>query len=310
MQILMKHLTIGLFHDDDLGHELGKKGTESDILMYNRKTDDCVYSFMQPFEDKLTPKTQIISTIDAAIVSCKEITPEIGETILILDSVGISNGLIVVPEFSDTTQISALIKDTTLKDFSIVERNIIKIMETLEGINPDRDNSSPPAVIVDHSFSVKGVGEVILGLVKQGTIHKHDKMRLLPLDKEIVVRSIQMQDKDFDEAIAGCRVGLAIKGAIASEMRRGSIFTNQDGAKIGKDFKLKIKKNRFYPEIKTGVFHATVGMQSIPVNINEINGDIIDITTEKPICYTDDDNFIILDLNAKKLRHIGNGRIV
>jgi selenocysteine-specific translation elongation factor len=53
----MKHVTIGIFHDEKLGKELGKKGTESDILMFNKKTDDCVYTFMSPLEDKLTTKT-------------------------------------------------------------------------------------------------------------------------------------------------------------------------------------------------------------------------------------------------------------
>jgi len=306
----MKHINIGIFHDENLGKELGKKGTESDILMFNRKTDNFIFSFMSPVDDKLTTKTQILSTIDAVIISCEKITPEIGETILLIDSLEIKNGIIVVPEYSDTSEIEKLINNTSLQNFTIIEKNISEIIQVLETFNPQRNIENPTTIIVDHSFSVKGVGEVVLGLVKQGIVHKYDKMKLLPIDKEILVRSIQMQDKDFEEASAGCRVGLAIKGAKASEMRRGSVFSKKDGAKIGTDFKLKIKKNRFYPEIKTGIFHATVGMQSFPININEINTDSISITTEKPICYSNNDVFIILDLNAKKLRHIGNGKIL
>lgn len=305
----MKNLAIGIFHDEKLGEELGKKGTESDILMFNKKTDDSIFTFMSPVEDKLIPKTQIISTIDIAIISCEKITPEIGETILILDSVGISNGIIVVPEYSDTTQITNLIKETNLQNFTIIQRNIPKIMEILEKINPKRDISSPALIIIDHSFSVKGVGEVILGVVKQGIIHKHDKMNLLPANKEVIIRSIQMQDKDFDESSAGCRVGLAIKGAVVDEMKRGSMFSIQDGVKIDEKFSLNFTKNRFYPEVKKGIFHATIGMQSIPITITNIKENTITIETEKPVCYTKNDNFIIIDLNAKKLHHIGNGKI-
>lgn len=306
----MKHLTIGIFHDENLGKELGKKGTESDILMFNRKTDDFVFTFMSPVEDKLTPKTQIISTIDAAIVSCKEITPEIGETILLLDSVGIKNGIIVVPEYADTTQIRSLIKDTSLQNFTIIDKNVPKILQLLEAFNSQRDAAKPAVIIVDHSFSVKGVGEVILGFVKQGTFHKHDKMNLLPINKEVVIRSIQMQDKDFDEATAGCRVGLAIKGATAEEMGRGSVFTAPDGTRTDAKFILNFTKNRFYPEISKGIFHATIGMQSMPISITDIQENKIKIETEKPICYTKEDNFILIDLNAKKLHHIGNGKII
>ena len=305
----MKHVTLGIFHDENLGSELGKKGTTSDILMFNRKTDDCVYTFMSPVEDKLTTKTMIISTIDAAIISCEKITPEVGETILLLDSVEIKNGIIVVPEYTDTSQLENLIKDTSLQNFTITDKNIPEIMQILEKINPERDTSAPVSIIVDHSFSVKGVGEVILGVVKQGTFHKHDKMILLPENKEVVIRSIQMQDKDFDESSAGCRVGLAIKGATAEEMKRGSVFTTEEGAKTDAKFILTFTKNRFYPEVKKGVFHATIGMQNIPITITEITGNTIKIETEKPVCYTKDDNFILLDLNATKLHHIGNGKI-
>ena len=305
----MRHLTIGIFHDEKLGGELGKKGTASDILMFNRKTDDCVFTFMSPIEDKLTTKTMIISTSDAAIISCEQITPEVGETILLLDSVGIKNGIIIVPEYSDTTQLEKLIKDTSLQNFIITNKDMPKIMQILSEINPERDTSAPVSIIVDHSFSVKGVGEVILGVVKQGKIHKHDKMLLIPINKEVVVRSIQMQDKDFDEATAGCRVGLAIKGASAEEMKRGSVFTVEEGAKTDTKFTLKFTKNSFYPELKKGVFHLTVGMQSIPVNITEIAENKISIEAEKPVCYTKDDNFILLDLNAQKLHHMGTGNI-
>jgi len=47
----MKHLTIGIFHDENLGRELGRKGTESDILMFNRKTDESIFTFMHPVEE-------------------------------------------------------------------------------------------------------------------------------------------------------------------------------------------------------------------------------------------------------------------
>jgi len=74
----MKHLTVGLFHDDTLGPELGKKGTESDFAMFNRKTSEAIFTFISPVEDKLTAKSQIISSIDAAIVVFTGMTRELG----------------------------------------------------------------------------------------------------------------------------------------------------------------------------------------------------------------------------------------
>ncbi len=304
---MMKHVAVGIFHDDALGKELGKKGTESDIVMFNKKTDECVYTFMSPFENKLTAKTQILSSIDVAIVNCEQMTAEVGETILLLDSMGITEGMLLLPAYSDVTVLHQMIKNTSLEHFIVLERNIPKIIGHLVTMNPKRDVSSPAIVITDHSFSVKGIGEVILGFVKQGIINTHDMMRLLPADKEVMIRSIQMQDKDFESAPAGCRVGLAVKGATVEELKRGAIFSADGAATIDTRFTLRFTKNRYYPEVKKGIFHGTIGMQSLPVTIIEIAEDSISIETEKPIGYSKNDPFILLDLNAKKLHHIGTG---
>ena len=306
----MKHVAIGIFHDDKLGRELGKKGTESDILMFNKKTDDCIYTFMSPFENKLTSKTQILSSIDAAIVNCEQITPEVGETLLLLDSIGIKEGILLLPPYSDATQLRKMIKNTSLEQFAIIEREIPKIIGFLVKINPERDVSSPALVLIDHSFAVKGIGEVILGFVKQGTIHTHDTMVLLPANKEVIIRSIQMQDRNFDSATAGCRVGLAIKGATVEDLKRGAIFCAPNAAKTEKKFRLHFTKNRYYQDVKKGVFHGTIGMQSIPITITDVSGNTMTIETEKPVGYTNNDTFILLDLNAKKLHHIGSGTLV
>ena len=51
-------------------------------------------------------------------------------------------------------------------------------------------------------------------------------------------------------------------------------------------------------------------MQSIPITITDLSEHTITIETEKPVGYTKNDTFIFLDLNAKKLHHIGNGALV
>ena len=101
----MKNLTVGLFHDEELGKDLGKKGSETDIIMFNRKTDDCIFTFMQPVEGKLSAKSQIMSCIDFAIVSFTELTHDVGETVVMLDSFDISNGVILSPSYGNTSQI-------------------------------------------------------------------------------------------------------------------------------------------------------------------------------------------------------------
>jgi selenocysteine-specific translation elongation factor len=304
----MKNLAVGVFHDDVLGRELGKKGTESDILMSNKKTDDAVYTFLSARENKLTPKSQIMSSIDAAVLSVDSLTPEVGETILMLDAFGISKGIVVVPPYADVTPIRALLKGTSLESFQIQERDPIRIFSFLRTIIPQRDFASSPVVVVDHSFSVKGVGEVILGFVKKGIVRKHDTLMLFPANKEVLVRSIQMQDTDVDDAEAGSRVGLAIKGGTAEEMMRGSLLCAKGSVTLSSTIPLSFTKNRFYTEgIREGFFHVTVGMQTVPANITKINNGSLTIESEKALAFMPDTRILLMNLNAKKLHVMGYG---
>ena len=302
----MKHLTVGVFHDDGLCREFGKKNSESDIAMFSRKLDECIFTFMYPVDDNLIPKSQIISSIDAAVVGFPGITRELGETAVMLDAIAISNGIAVTSPYVTSDQIVAITKNTSLKSFAVRERDAIGILEILKSLQPRRDTTSSTIVVTDHSFSVKGVGEVILGFVKKGVVRKYDALTLLPANKEVIVRSIQMQDEDYDEAEAGSRVGLAIKGATVEEMKRGTLLCAYDSMKTTTDLNLSFEKSPFYSDdVREGAFHATVGMQTVPITITEAGSSSIRFASRKPIAYTAEDTFLILDLNAKKTRFMG-----
>ena len=307
----MKNLAIGIFHDEELGQILGKKGTQSDIAMFNKKTDDHIFTFLSPVNDKLSAKSQIMSSIDAALLSITKMTPEIGETILMLDAFGISQGIVLIPPYTDVSPIQALTKGTSVASFQFKERDPQSILEILKGVTPQNNTQATTKITVDHSFSVKGVGEVALGFVNKGILRKHDTLVLLPENQEVVVRSIQMQDKDVDEAKAGSRVGLAIKGATAEEMKRGSLLCPAGCAILGTTIQLSFTQNRFYTEeVKDGLYHVTVGMQTVPVNITNFNNGSLTIQAEKPLAYTAEDTFLLMNLNAKKLHLIGRGKAI
>jgi hypothetical protein len=46
-------------------------------------------------------------------------------------------------------------------------------------------------------------------------------------------------------------------------------------------------------------------MQTVPITITEKSESSIGIASEKPIVYTPEDTFLIMDLNAKKMRIMG-----
>ncbi|MCD6367875.1 MAG: hypothetical protein J7L45_02195 [Candidatus Aenigmarchaeota archaeon] len=297
-------INVGIFHDDALGRDLGKRGSQTDILFFNRKMDDHIFTFLQPRNDEIIPKSQILSVIDTAILSVGELSPSVGETILMLDAMKINEGLVV----SDAPEVvKPLVKGTSLESFEFVKRDPTSIIEMLKLMNPSRDTSSPTTVVIDQSFNVKGVGDVALGFVKRGVLRKYDKLMLLPPEKEIVVKSIQVHDKDFEEAAPGMRVGVAVKGASVDDMRRGSILSKDDSIKVGDVVEVSFEPNKFYTNFKEGAYHLTVGMQSLPVNVEIVSNNRILLRCGRKIAYRKDDVFVLLDLNGKKLRFVGAG---
>lgn len=306
----MQQITIGIFHDDNLASDLGKKATESDMVLFHRKTNESIFTFVYPVDDKIIPKSQIVNMIDFAIISAEKITPNLGETILMLDSIGLDKGIIVTPPYNDNTQLNKMIKDTTLESFELMEKDVHQIMKHLQQQTINKNSEKPVAVTIDHSFHVKGVGEVILGFVNQGTVKKHDKLTLFPMEKEIIIRSIQMQDKDFDTAPSGSRVGLAVKGVKVDELSRGCIVSEPDTVENTSTIMVSITKNPFYPKIKEGKYHMTIGLQTVPITISKVESEQITLETEKKISYLPDQQVLILDLNADKLHHMGTGKII
>jgi len=304
----MQQVTVGIFHDDNLASDLGKKATESDIVLFHRKTDDHLFTFVYPVDGKIIPKSQIMNMIDIAIISAKEITPSLGETILMLDSLGLEKG-IIIPSYSNLSQLEKMIENTTIESFHRMERNVHQIMDYLQNQTIQKNIQGSVAVTIDHAFHVKGVGEVVLGFVNQGIINKHDKLTLFPSDKQLIIRSIQIQDKDLDSAPAGSRVGLAIKGVNASDLNRGFILSNTENTKATSTCSLSFKKNPFYSQISKGKFHMTIGLQTVPMMISTINDSVITIQTEKPVSYLPNQPVLLLDLNANKLHHMGTGFI-
>lgn len=303
----MKNLTVGIFGDEDLGRELGKTGTKSDIAMFNRKTNDAIFTFMSPVDDKLSAKAQIMGSMDVAILCFEKMTPEFGESVVMADLFGVSSGLIIAQQ-SNFSQISALLKGTSLENFRLMEKDLTKIMEFLSSVEPKRNPEGGPVVVVDHSFAVRGVGEVVLGFVRTGTLRRHDKLVAMPAGKEVTVRSIQMQDRDFEEAGAGSRVGLAIKGATVDELKRGTLLCSPGSVKAAKKLALKFRVSKFYQEgLREGAFHLTVGMQTLPVRITKVGKESIEVESEKDMVFMSGDKFLLTDMNAKKLHVMGSG---
>ena len=237
----MKNLTIGVFGDKGFINDLGKKATVNDIAIHHHWDSTHVFTFVAPNSDKIQPLLQSLQMIDIPLLVLTELNPQVGEEIVGINEMGFEKGFVILDGVLED-QFKTMIKDTTLENFEIIDKDIPSVYEKLMLVDIERGDDV--LVPIDNSFAVKGVGTVILGLVKSGIVKKYDKLILEPEEKEVTIKGIQIQDKDFDEAAKGSRVGLNLKDVDVEELRRGQILSS---VSLEKSEKLDdIRKNKFY----------------------------------------------------------------
>jgi selenocysteine-specific translation elongation factor len=320
---ILNSLNFVILGDASIASNLGKKGTSTDITIYDRKTNDQIFSYCFPntYPDKLQPLLQSIAVSDYAILNISHLDSFLGEQILALDIFNIKKGFILHGYEIDIEKVKNIIKKTSLSAFQILD-DVEQLKTRLSEIKPseDKENEQTTAaaannsvyIPIDHVFDVKGVGTVVLGCIKQGEIKTYDELEINPLNKPIVIKSIQMHDDPVNHSKKSSRVGLAIKGVSAKDVSRGDIITSPGLSKIISDsFQIEFKKNPYFKEgiVETQNYMISVGLQIRTVRLKEIGGSKISIALEKPIAYIKNDLCIVFSPDSKTMRIMGSGHM-
>lgn len=306
------------------GKDIGKKGTETDIIFYNLRRGEDTVTIMEParYPEKLAPLFYSTSMAHFAIVVVEKIDHLFGESILMLDSCGVRRGVIVLRNFIVPEQVVPLISDTVAERYEFFEDDPIEIrgrlfqeISSLSQVQTDdtRGGSTP----VDHHFNVKGVGTVILGSVSMGVVRKHDRLKVLPGEKTVTVRSIQKHDDECDCAVAGERVGIALKGIDADELDRGFVLTSDDSLIMSQSLSVRAELIRFWPTPLTEgmVIHIGHWMQFVPCRVESVSADgdwrkpVLSLALDKPLIHPTKAKALITHLDGGKLRVLGTIRL-
>jgi selenocysteine-specific translation elongation factor len=300
-----------LLGDYNIIGELGKKGTTSDISIYDRKTPDTIYSWTAPitFPDKIQSLMQTVNMGEYAILNVTKMDKYLGEQIIALDFVEFNDGFILHSYDIDEVKLKMLLKDTTVSNFRFVDGidQLKQVTNTLES----KSSAGPLVIYVDHAFDVKGVGTVILGVVQQGIVKVYDELAIMPTGKNILVKSIQMHDDSVQEAASPARVGLAIKGVTAEEVSRGDVICLPETVKVSSGLiSVKFTKSSFFKGelAENQTYMLSVGLQIKPVKINR-KDDFLEIAPEKPIAYRSDQIAVLLKPDNPGTRIVGKGRM-
>ena len=319
----MKSINFVILGDyNSIAGELGKKGTATDIAIYDRKATDVIYTWAAPvtFPDKIQSLMQTVSIAEYAILNVTKIDKYLGEQIIALDSVDFKDGFILHSYEVDEEKLKTLIKNTSVSHFKLLD-NIDQLKQEISRLE-SKGCDGPVMIPVDHAFDVKGVGTVVLGVVKQGTVKVYDQLRIMPAGSDIVVKSIQMHDDPVHESKSPARVGLAVKGMTAEQISRGDVLCLPNSS----DMKAipattttttttisttKFVKNSYYKGdlAENQTYMISVGLQIKPVRLKLVNGTAVEkiIPESKPIVFFPGQIFVLLKPDSQGTRIIGKG---
>lgn len=305
----MKSINYTLLGDESVAKDFGKKGTATDITIYDKKDAGFVKTWTIPtgFPEKIPPLLQAINMGEYVIFHVSKLDKFTGEQIVALDVLKKNKGLLTHSYEVDREKLLLMIKGTVVEQYKLVElSDLKKEMDSLEPVSHEGNARIP----IDHCFDVKGVGTVILGKVAQGKIKAYDKLKLLPKGDEVVIKSIQMHDDPVEEAVSPARVGLAVKGIVSDDVQRGDQLCIGDEIIVSQDIALDYLQNKFFKDNLTEnqTFLVNIGLQTRAAKIVSLKP--MKLSLNKPASFVKNDICVILKPESQTIRIVGSGQII
>lgn len=106
---------------------------------------------------------------------------------------------------------------------------ILDAIDRLTANQPARSEEGPVRLPIDRSFVASGHGTVVTGTLLSGRVSVDDRLQVVPLEKEVRVRQIQVHGERRQRARAGERVALNLAQVETSEVGRGSLVLGAGG---------------------------------------------------------------------------------
>ncbi|MFQ5782605.1 MAG: EF-Tu/IF-2/RF-3 family GTPase [Nitrosopumilus sp.] len=305
---MVKSVNFVVLGKQDIASEFGKKGTVTDLSLYDRKESNIIKTWVTPsgFPDKIQPLFQAINLAEYVIFHVDKLDKFTGEQIIALDLLKKEKGILSHTFDVDESKLDAMIKGTVVEHYTKVDQD--KIKEEIDKLEPISNDTSSEMVI-DHCFDVKGVGTVILGKVTSGKIKQYDNLKLYPAGVDVLIKSIQMHDDPVTESICPARVGFAVKGVTPDDVGRGDVISQEGVVDVKTGVELDFQKNPFYKgEItENQSCLVNIGLQIKAAKFSSISP--LKLTFEKPIVCKKDQIAVILKPESDTIRILGHGSI-
>jgi selenocysteine-specific elongation factor len=282
-----------------------------------------------------------VSTVDVAILVIAAddgIMPQTREHLAILDLLGINRGVIVLTKIDrcDTDQIQRvtrsteeLIQDTRLHGSPVFQvsnsnkQGIPELVSHLESMlseekanpNDSEDHNLQDSYfryLIDRSFTAKGIGTVVTGSVRAGSIHVGGALMHTPGNQLIKLKGLKLDREDRDSVSVGQRASAHI-GLSKHDVARGDWLIdpalNQSVLRL--DVKLRLLGSDPMSVRSNTQYHLYLNASHHVINIRHLgdtDSDWFQIKSNERMIAHYGDRFILRDPASQHT--IGGGKVV
>ena len=133
-------------------------------------------------------------------------------------------------------------------------------------------SSGRSRIAIDRSFTIKGRGAVVTGTLRGGPLVRGATLRLVPGDREVRARELQVHNATVERAERG-RVAINLAGVDASDLHRGMVLT--DDPAVGSSDRLLVGLARRVPDRTRARVH--LGTAAADGGVSRSGRDAIDL---------------------------------
>ncbi len=277
------------------------------------------------------------------------IMPQTREHLAILELLGITHGIIVITktDLVDEEWLELLVEEirSDLAHSVFGQAPVVNVSaQTGDGLDELKNTiiaeineigaSNKTGFVrlpIDRVFTIKGAGTVITGTLWQGSIALEDELELIPGNKIVRVRSIQVHDTAQIQSYAGNRTALNLVPLKVEEVESGSILATPGTLAVTDRFDARVTylssnhfeqqaaetstgKQQFVSGTSVRIAHGTkevtgrVLLMNDSQCLNPYEHSYAQIRLDEPLALTRHDRFIIRSINPVRL--IGGGVVL
>ncbi|MDO4540396.1 MAG: selenocysteine-specific translation elongation factor [Syntrophomonadaceae bacterium] len=178
------------------------------------------------------------------IAADEGVMPQTREHMDIIELLGVKKGIVVITKKDMVDEEWLLLMEEEIREYlakgPLAEAPILSVSAvTGEGIPAllaeiervaetvaEKSSFGYARLPIDRVFSISGFGTVVTGTLWSGEINVGDTLELMPVQKTVKIRTLQVHNEKVPTALAGQRVAVNLQGIELAEIKRGYLLAS------------------------------------------------------------------------------------